>query len=276
MSTEGSLSRHVLPAGLACLAVSVGYLAHQSSAMAAAGLGLHARMLVAEVCLAAPAVLALLSFEIPVRDGLALRPVSLRAFLATVVAGASLWTCAVGLGVVQAVLWTAPAGHEEMFDAMWQALTPHGPGGVLLSLAAVALVPAVCEEALFRGALLPALLTRLRAPAAVIVSASLFAAIHTMPTKDDGVTLYQVPQAFLVGAALAVLRLRSGSLLPGILAHTLYNGTTYVVVMTTADADVPTGVGVAMLVSGAVVLAYALSRFRAAPAAEGPLLDSIP
>lgn len=276
MSTEGSLSRHVLPTGLACLAVSVGYLAHQSSAMAAAGLGLHAQMLLAEACLAAPAVLALLSFEIPLRDGLALRPVSLRALALTLLAGAALWTCAVGLGVVQGVLWAPPAGHQELFDGMWQALTPRGPGGVLLSLAAVALVPAVCEEALFRGALLPALLTRLRAPAAVLVSAALFGAIHTMPTKDDGVTLYQVPQAFLVGAALAVLRLRSGSLLPGILAHTLYNGATYVVVMTTAESDVPTGVGVAMLLSGAVVLAFALGRFRPPPAAEGPLLDSIP
>jgi sodium transport system permease protein len=276
MSTEGSLPRTTLPIGLAAFAVWVGYVAHGGSAMAAEDLGLHARIILSEACLAAPALLALFSFQIPARQGLALLPVSTRAFLRTLLASGALWVCAIGLSVVQAILWAAPAGHSELFAEFWQVMTPRDAGGALLSLAAVAFVPAVCEEALFRGALLPALLTRLRAPAAVLVSAALFGAIHTMPTKDGDVTLYQVPQALVVGLALGVLRLRSGSLLPGILAHTLYNATTFALAMLLEDWDPSVGAGLVMLIAGGASLAWLLGRFTAAPPPPDALLDSTP
>jgi membrane protease YdiL (CAAX protease family) len=276
MSNEGSLPRTTLPIGLAALAVWVGYVAHQGSALASAGLGLHARIILTEVCLAAPALLALLSFHIPAREGLALLPVSPRALLRTLLASGALWICAIGLSVVQAILWPAPPGHAEMFVEFWDVMTPRHAGGALLSLLAVAFVPAVCEELLFRGTLLPALLTRLRVPAAILVSAALFGAIHTMPTKDGDVTLYQVPQAMVVGLALGVLRLRSGSLLPGILAHTLYNATTFVLAMLTEDFDPSFGAGFVMMIAGGATLAWLLGRFRAAPPPPGPLLDSTP
>jgi sodium transport system permease protein len=241
--------------------------------LAAEGLGPHARTILAEVCLAAPALMALLSFAIPVREGLALLPVTTGTFLRTLLAGGALWSCAVGLSVVQSILWTAPAGHAELYGEFWNALTPRGPADALLALLAVAFVPAVCEELLFRGVLLPALLTRQPATTAILVSAGLFGALHIAPTTDGGVTLYQVPQALLVGLALAVLRLRSGSLLPGILAHTLYNATTFALVML-AEADPSPGASLAMFVTGGVVLVLSLRRFR--PAAPPPLLDSIP
>lgn len=272
MSTEGSLPRATtLPIGLSALAVWVGYVAQGGFVLAAERLGPHARTLLAEVCLAAPALMALVSFAIPMRDGLALHPVTTRTFLRTILAGGALWSCAVGLSVVQSILWTAPPGHAELYGEFWNAMTPRGPGDTLLSLAAVAFVPAVCEELLFRGVLLPALLTRQRASTAVLLSAGLFAALHVAPTADGGVTLYQVPQALLVGLALGVLRLRSGSLLPGILAHTLYNATTFALVML-AESDPSLGASLAMLLTGGVVLVLLLRRFRTA----APLLDSIP
>jgi membrane protease YdiL (CAAX protease family) len=271
MSTEGSLPRTTLPVGLAGLAVCVGYLAQGGAVLAAAELGPHARTILAEVCLAAPALMALLSFSIPVRDGLGLHPVSARAFLRTLLAAGALWTCAIGLSVVQSILWEAPPGHAELFGDFWNAMTPRSPGDALLSLAAVALVPAVCEELLFRGMLLPAMLTRQSASAAVLLSAALFASLHVLPTSDGGVSLYQVPQAMLVGVALGALRLRSGSLLPGVLAHTLYNATTFALVMM-ADSDPSVGPSVAMLLVGGAVLFLVLRRFQVAP----PLLDSGP
>lgn len=271
MSTDGSLPRATLPIGLAGLAVWVGYVAQGGAAMAAADLGPHARTILAEVCLAAPALLALLSFAIPLRDGLGLHPVTTRAFFRTILAGGALWTCAIGLSVLQSLLWEAPAGHAELFGEFWNAMTPRSHWDALLALTTVALVPAVCEELLFRGVLLPALLTRHRPGAAVFVSAALFASLHVAPTSDGGVTLYQVPQALLVGVALGVLRLRSGSLLPGVLAHTLYNATTFALVML-ADADPSVGHSVAMLVVGGAVLFLALRRFGG----PAPLLDSNP
>lgn len=264
MSTEGSLPRTTLPIGLAGLAVWVGYVAQGGAFLASDGLGVHARTLLASVCLAAPAVMALLSFSIPLREGLALHPVTHLAFLRTVLASGGMWTCAVGLAVVQSLFWTAPPGHAEMLGTFWNAMTPRGPGEALLALATVALVPAVCEEILLRGVLLPALLTRHRARAAVLVSAALFASLHMVATSDGGVSLYQVPQALLVGVALGVLRLRSGSLLPCILAHAFYNAITFAVVMR-VESDPSLGVSLAMLFVGGAVLVASLIRFRAAP-----------
>lgn len=273
MSTEGSLPRTTLPIGLAGLAVWVGYVAQGGAGMAAAALGLHVRVMLAAVCLAAPALLALLSFAIPVREGLALHPVTTRTLLRTLLAAGALWTCGIGLTVVQSSFWPPPAGHAEVLGTFWDAMTPRGPGDTLLSLAAVALLPAVCEEVLLRGVLLPALLTRQRARVAVLVSAALFASLHILETSDGGVSLYQVPQALLVGLALGVLRIRSGSLLPCILAHMLYNATTFALVML-AESDPSLGASLAMLVVGGGVLVVSLLRFRPAPPPR--LLDSMP
>lgn len=276
MSTEGSLPRTTLPVGLAGLSVWVGYLALQGSALALMEANLHLRLLLTELCLAAPALMALVSFSIPLRAGLSLVPVSARAFVRTLLASGALWTCAIGLAVVQSLVWDAPAGHDELFAQFWQVMTPRDAWGALLSLAAVALVPALCEEALFRGVLLKALLTRLRPAAAILVSASLFGSIHAMPTKDGDVTLYQVPQALVVGLALGTLRYRSGSLLPGVLAHTLYNATTFALALLADETNPSAGAGLAMMLLGGAALAFLLSRFRAAPPPPAPLLDSIP
>jgi len=76
------------------------------------------------------------------------------------------------------------------------------------------------EELLFRGVLLSALLQRLRAAGAVIVSSLLFALVH-LPDLDF--RWYALPALTLLAVALAWLRLRSGSLWPAIIAHGVNN-----------------------------------------------------
>lgn len=94
-----------------------------------------------------------------------------------------------------------------------------GDAGLLfrgaLTLAVVSIGPAV-EELLFRGALLSALLRRLRAAWAVPASAVLFALVHL---PDLHWLWYALPNLTLLGVALAWLRLRSGSLWPAVIAH---------------------------------------------------------
>lgn len=86
---------------------------------------------------------------------------------------------------------------------------------VMLFLAAV-VTAAVCEEFLFRGLILQLLRRRSGWIPAVVGSAMLFAAYHLNP-------VVLLPVA-LVGAYLAVLVWRSGSLYPAIVAHGLNNG----------------------------------------------------
>ena len=87
---------------------------------------------------------------------------------------------------------------------------------------AIGLLAPVCEELVFRGAVLRALLRWTpRHWLAIAISALLFALIHANPI--------QMPHAFLVGLLLGWLYYRSDSIVPGIVYHWVNNSIAYVV-----------------------------------------------
>jgi hypothetical protein len=79
------------------------------------------------------------------------------------------------------------------------------------SILALALLTAAGKEIAFRGFIFAGLLKRMRPWPAILVSSFLFAAYH--------MNVFLLPPLFLLGIALGILALRSGSLLPGILLH---------------------------------------------------------
>lgn len=90
---------------------------------------------------------------------------------------------------------------------------------ILLVLLVVSLGPLV-EELLFRGVLLSALMQRWRVGWAVAISSLLFALVHL---QGLDFLWYAVPNLALMAAALAWLRLRSGSIWPAVLMHGVNN-----------------------------------------------------
>ena len=86
---------------------------------------------------------------------------------------------------------------------------------LVVALLAIALVPAVCEEMLFRGAVQRALATRLFPIAAVLMTAVLFAGYH--------MSLVQLLPAFMLGTLLGALAHRADSIVPAMTAHFLNN-----------------------------------------------------
>ena len=157
-------------------------------------------------CFAAPALLAA---RMSVGTGaLGLRWPSGRALLGAVLFGASFWY--LNLVLVAPILaeWTSEADR-----ALEVAIAADQP--LWLELLILALVPAVCEELLVRGAIARGLAPRFGVVAAVLVSSAYFSLLHLSLARA-------LPTAVL-GAVLAIIAIRGGSLVPPILIHFLNN-----------------------------------------------------
>jgi membrane protease YdiL (CAAX protease family) len=101
-----------------------------------------------------------------------------------------------------------------------------GPGTLALLIFALAVVPAVVEESMFRGFITAAFE---KSPlAALLWPTLLFGAFHLEPTQAVG--------TMILGAGFAIARLWTGSLVPGIVVHAVYNTA---VILAVRYADVP-------------------------------------
>jgi len=257
MDEAGSVRcRQALPAPLGPVAVVLGLVAMYACAGVAAPLvGLRPLLIVSEAALVVPGLILLAGFGIPFRDGLALGRVDRRRVILSIAAGASLWAASLGLLELQYVVWQPPPGYLEAFRRLHEALRPADPFDALFSVAAIALAPALCEELLFRGIVLPSFLRALGPAGAVAGSAALF-----------GLTvLYRVPFAFAVGVGFGALRLLTGALPPVILAHATLNTITLLATPLVDDPSQPMPdpkplVGVALLLAGSALTGLSLRK----------------
>jgi membrane protease YdiL (CAAX protease family) len=275
MVSPGSVRarRAALPAVLAPIAVLLGVLAMARGARGLAGLGVGLRptLLVAELLLVLPALALVALWRAPLAGALAPRPLPARAVALSVAAGLALWAASLGLFSLQYLVWPPPDGYLETFRQLHDALRPKGPADALLSITAIALVPALCEETLFRGVVLGSLAAALHPAAAAFVQAALFALIHVDFPSGGPPVAYRVPFAFGVGIALGALRLRAGSLAAPALAHGLLNTVTFLVVLLADDpareTDPGPVLGASLLVAGT---AATMLLLRALPRAPDP------
>jgi membrane protease YdiL (CAAX protease family) len=220
---------------LAVVAVLAGMAAMVGGLMFMAPRGLRTALATGELCLIAPGLLIVALSGIPLADGLGLRPVSGRTVLLAALGGAALWAASLGLMNVQFVIWQPPPDFLESFRLLHQRLRPDTFEQAVLSVTAIAIMPALCEETLFRGIVLPSL-ARMGAVTALLGSAALFALIH-IDTVSGGPVFYRLPFAFAVGVGLAALRLLTGSLLPSMVAHAVLNTITFLTVFLSGAAS---------------------------------------
>ncbi len=141
---------------------------------------------------------------------LGLRGAPVRFFVAAVLIGIACWY--VDLRLVGAI---GPPGNTDKLERAVSEASLFG------SLVSVAMLPAIAEELLFRGVLARSLATR-HALLAIGVSAVVFSAYHLAPVQIVG--------TFPLAIALGTLAVRSGSVLPGMIAHFLNNAAVLVLV----------------------------------------------
>jgi membrane protease YdiL (CAAX protease family) len=221
-------------------------------------------------------VLGQLSYALPVlvwaaRSGvqplrlLRVRPVSGPALLLG--AGTGLACILAGSGLQ--ILWRSalPQSLVERFDVTSRLAEEHWSPWVLL--AAVALLPALCEELAFRGGLQSALAGRRSTFRAVWVSALAFAAFHFDPVR--------FPAVLLLGVAFGWLAWRTGSIWPSALAHALNNGVAVLALSLASEPEagdptdaLPAPVAAGLVVAGLGLLALLVraARGRLPPAPE--------
>jgi membrane protease YdiL (CAAX protease family) len=164
--------------------------------------GLAAAQLVA---FALPAWLAARLDGIPPGRALALVRPSARAWTGALLLAVSYWYLSAAL--------LAPLVAPLITESETEFLSGQffGPEPLAIKLAVLALLPAVCEEVLVRGAIARGLRPRLGLLGAALLSSAYFAMLHG--------SLARLPITFALGMVLAVATLRSGSVLPAILIH---------------------------------------------------------
>jgi membrane protease YdiL (CAAX protease family) len=139
-----------------------------------------------------------------------------RTFLLSVLYGLAVYPRAAI--ILMAVDLAATGGQTRPGEALSHlAQTLHGVLPIALFLLAVAVVGPIAEEIVFRGFLLPRLAARMGAPAALLVSAAVFGAMHAS----------YGPYAALTGVfgwILGWARLSSGGLAVPVVLHMAYNG----------------------------------------------------
>ena len=250
---------------LAIVAFAGGVYAMGKGGAAVMAHGVHATLVTGEMLLAAPSLVLLALSGIPLGEGLGLKPVAARTALLSAVAGATLWAASLGLMNVQFVLWRPPAEYLDYFRALHQLLRPQTLGEGILSLLAIALMPALCEETVFRGVVLPSF-ARAGPVIGLLGSSVLFALIHIDPLGRS-VVFHRLPFAFAVGLGLGALRLLTGSLVASMVAHAVLNTITFATVFLSGAAseamEEPQALsGILLLLGGGAATAWLFRALR--------------
>jgi membrane protease YdiL (CAAX protease family) len=204
MRQDGSASPP-LPLGLAVVVAVAGIGMMLAASLWASFLlpilGFRGFLVLCEVVLLLPAAVALLVLRASTwTSTLAWSNPGRSTLLACAGLGATLWIASLGLLELQYAVWPPAPGYIEGFRRLHEMLRPKDALDALASLVAIAIVPALCEEALIRGLLLPSLRLHLAAFLSVGLSALLFSFMHDA---------YRMPFTFAVGLALGALRLCS-------------------------------------------------------------------
>jgi sodium transport system permease protein len=157
-----------------------------------------------------PIVAATVLMRMDVRETFTLRVPRALPLIAAAILGLTAWTFASGV-----ILRLAPP-PEALVRALERLLRLTDEGAPLWVVwLVVALTPAICEEALFRGFIMNGLRPMGAGPA-IGISALLFGIAHA--------SIYRLLPTLFLGVILGIVVWRTGSLLCGIVLHAINNG----------------------------------------------------
>jgi membrane protease YdiL (CAAX protease family) len=132
---------------------------------------------------------------------------------------------AVGALATSILVAVAVSPLPELEGSNTEFVTRHAatPLGIVLVLAATIVGAPVFEEVFFRGLVLRALRSRMRAAPAVATQALLFGVVHVQPGQGLG-SISVIAATGGIGAVFGLAATLSGRLGPGMVGHALFNG----------------------------------------------------
>jgi sodium transport system permease protein len=145
-----------------------------------------------------------------VRETLSLRPISAKGALASVLIGVSAWTVAGGLLVR---LLPPPESLQKAMEKL--LMLEDKPAPMWEAWLLVALTPALCEEALFRGLIMSGF-RRMGMWPAILATGLLFGLAHA--------SIYRLLPTMALGILFGYAVWRTRSIAAGIICHALNNG----------------------------------------------------
>jgi sodium transport system permease protein len=139
---------------------------------------------------------------------------------------AAIWGCSMWMFAHEILVISHRAGivllDAERFSQIEAMLAEWRTLPLFLLLLTQACAPAVCEEVFFRGYLFRGIQKETTPWLAWVVSSLLFGAFHVV--SGNVLTLERFLPSALLGFCLGALRMRTGSILPGMLMHVVNNG----------------------------------------------------
>lgn len=160
-----------------------------------------------------PVVAALWYARVNLRETLRLRAFTLLQGAGAVVMALSMLALVMGFSAVHDQFLPIPDAMKEGFGTFLSGTDSWS--GLAAVLLAMALSPAICEEALFRGALLSGLRQRMRPLTAVLAVAVLFGVFH--------LSIYRFAPTALLGLAITYAVWRTNSIWIGVIIHFINN-----------------------------------------------------
>jgi sodium transport system permease protein len=155
------------------------------------------------------------------RTGIGFARPQIGALVAAAMLGLVLWPVAHELFLLNEMIGISVLRLDQLAEvkAVMEQLQHVSP---LLILLALAIVPGVCEEFFFRGVLFGSLRTVTTPWRTIVVAAVLFGLFHVVAGTVLAPERF-LPSAFL-GLVLGWVRMRTGSVWPAMLLHSVHNG----------------------------------------------------
>ena len=198
------------------------------TAVSRSRLGLLIAVVIPQLALVAPSILAAFLSSVPTRTRLGL-----------VRGNWPIWTWFAAaaatplVGMVSGVAVGMFLDESESLKEMSSIFRDHGRNGFLLPIALmIGVTPAICEELLFRGYVQTRLVRSFGPLIGVVTASAVFAVFHFDPVH--------VVAVFPLGLFLGWITWRSGSLYPAMLGHFVNNFISVMLVVLVADPEAGT------------------------------------